>query len=103
MNQQLAKLGKLPILRRQSSAVGEVIGAFESDTVAVFVRTAPKHEHVILYVLAAMFVITLVLMSTVKIERAVTSVSGRIVTVAGPLYVSPFDTGIVRKINVHVG
>lgn len=98
-----ANANKLPVSRRRADSVGDVIGAFESDTAAVFLRTAPASQHIILYVLATMVVLTIVLMSVVKLDRVVTSLQGRIETTAGPLYVSPFDTGIVRKINVKVG
>ena len=79
-----------------------MVGAFESDTVAVFLRTAPANEHIVLYVLAAMLVLAVGLASVVKLDRVVTSV-GRIVPTAGSLYVSPFDTGIVRQVNVKAG
>ncbi len=42
------------------------------------------------------------LSAVVKLDRVVTS-AGRIVTTAGALYVTPFDTGIVRQINVKAG
>ncbi len=42
------------------------------------------------------------LMAVVKLDRVVTSV-GRIVPSAGELYVSPFDTGIVRQVDVKAG
>jgi HlyD family type I secretion membrane fusion protein len=60
------------------------------------------NEHVILYVLAAMLVFAVALMSVVKLDRVVTSV-GRVVTSGGSLYVSPFDTGIVREVLVKPG
>lgn len=103
MSTQVVKQARTPVLARRNSSLGEVIGAFESETLAVFVRTAPVDEHIILYVLVAMVVIAIALMSVVKLDRLVTSLQGKIVTVAGPMYVSPFDTGIVRKINVKVG
>jgi HlyD family type I secretion membrane fusion protein len=87
---------------RSDDAVGELVGAFESETAAVFLRTAPVNEHVILYVLAAMLVFAVALMSVVKLDRVVTSV-GRVVTSGGSLYVSPFDTGIVREVLVKPG
>jgi HlyD family type I secretion membrane fusion protein len=87
---------------RRDAAVGELVGAFESETAAVFLRTAPVNEHIILYVLAAMLVSALALMSVVKLDRVVTSV-GRVVTSGGSLYVSPFDTGIVREVLVKPG
>jgi hemolysin D len=98
-----ANQSKLPVLRGRSDVLGDVIGAFESDTVAVFHRTATVNERSILYVLAALVILAFGLMAVVKLDRVVTSVQGRIVTAAGSLYVSPFDTGIVRKINVKVG
>ncbi len=87
---------------RQRDIVGDVIGAFESDTAGVLLRTAPAHEHVILYVIAGMLALSLSLMAVVKLDRVVNSV-GRIVTSSGSLYVSPFDTGIVRQVNVKAG
>jgi hemolysin D len=102
MKLQLANLGKLPEVRRRSDVVGDVVGAFESDTAAVFLRTAPVNEHIILYVLAAMLVLAVALMALVKLDRVVTG-TGRIVTAAGSLYVSPFDTGIVREVRVKAG
>jgi HlyD family type I secretion membrane fusion protein len=86
----------------QRSDVGEVVGAFESETAAVFLRTAPVHEHIILYVLVAMVVVAVTLMAIVHLDRVVVSV-GRVVTAAGSLYVSPFDTGIVREVRVKAG
>jgi hemolysin D len=101
MSFQLVTHGKSTALRRRTQ-VGEVVGAFESDTAAVFLKTAPANEHVILYVLAAMVVLTVGLMAVVKLDRVVTS-SGRVVPTGGELYVSPFDTGIVRQVNVKAG
>ncbi|MGO9991013.1 MAG: HlyD family type I secretion periplasmic adaptor subunit [Steroidobacteraceae bacterium] len=102
MKLQVANPSKLPVTRWRSDVVGDLVGAFESDTVAVFVRTAPINEHVILYVLAAMLVLAVGLTSVVKLDRIVNSV-GRIVTSAGSLYISPFDTGIVREVHVKAG
>lgn len=89
-------------LSRGSSSVGEVIGAFESETAAVFLRTAPVREHIITYVLAAMLLTGLLLAAVVKLDRVVTGM-GRIVPLGGSLYVSPFDTGIVRQVYVRAG
>jgi HlyD family type I secretion membrane fusion protein len=93
---------KLSAARRRSDIVGEVVGAFESETAAVFLSTAPANEHVILYTLAAMLVVAVGLMAVVKLDRVVTS-TGRVVAAAGSLYVSPFDTGIVREVRVKAG
>jgi HlyD family type I secretion membrane fusion protein len=92
----------VPALRRRSTAVGEIVGAFESDTAAVLLRTAPANQHIILYVLVAMAIVTVALMAVVKLDRVVTSV-GRVVPSGGELYVSPFDTSIVRQVHVKPG
>jgi HlyD family type I secretion membrane fusion protein len=102
MSMPVAKADRLAGLPRRSIAVGEVVGAFESDTAAVFQRTAPANEHITLYVLAAMLVLSVGLMAVVSLDRVVTSV-GRIVPAAGELYVAPFDAGIVRQVNVKAG
>jgi hemolysin D len=99
----LVNRDRLPVLRRRSDSVGDVVGAFESDTVAVFLRTSPVNEHVILYMLAAMLVLAVALMAIVKLDRVVTGTGGRIVPSVGFLYVAPFDTGIVRQVNVKEG
>jgi HlyD family type I secretion membrane fusion protein len=102
MNFDLTRLNRLPAVRSPSDVVENLVGAFESDTAAVFLRTAPANEHVTLYVLAAMLVITVALAAIVKLDRVVTS-AGRIVPSGGSLYISPFDTGIVRQVLVKAG
>ena len=102
MNAVLAPKPDLPVARRKSSAVSTVMGAFESETAAVFVRTAPVRQHLILYALVAILALSLALSAIIKLDRVVTSV-GLVVPTAGALYVSPFDTGIVKQINVKEG
>jgi hemolysin D len=90
------------VTRRKSANVSDVVGAFESETAAVFQRTAPANEHIILYTLVAILVLSILLAAIVKLDRVVTS-TGRIVPGAGALYVSPFDTGIVKSVLVKAG
>ena len=62
MSFDLTRLVGVPAVRPPpSDAVGDLVGAFESDTAAVFLRTAPANEHITLYVLAAMLAITIAL------------------------------------------
>jgi hemolysin D len=100
---QLPAPPKLPALRRRPDSVGEVIGAFESDTVAVFVQTAPGNRHIVLYVLSIMLILFVVLASIVKLDIVVTSVAAYIMPTGGELYVDPLDQGIVRQVNVKAG
>ena len=102
MNAVLAPKRDTPPVKYKPSAVGNVVGAFESETAAVFMRTAPVRQHIILYALVAILAISVVLAAIVKLDRVVTS-AGRIVPTAGAMYVSPFDTGIVKQINVKAG
>jgi hemolysin D len=87
---------------RRNTTVGDIVGAFESETAAVFMRTAPANEHIILYTLVAILVVSVVLSAVVKLDKVVTG-AGRIVPAGGALYVSPFDTGIVKQVLVKAG
>jgi hemolysin D len=102
MSGQVAASPRVSIARRANSVVGDVVGAFESETAAVLLRTSPVNEHVILYVLAGMMIVALSLMAVVRLDKVVNS-KGSIVTAAGSIYVSPFDTGIVREVKVKAG
>lgn len=102
MSLHAATSTKALALAGKGDLVGHVVGAFESETVAVFQRVAPAREHIILYVLIAILVISVGLSAVVKLDRAVTG-TGLIVPTSGALYVSPFDTGIVRQLHVKAG
>jgi len=102
MSAQAPAPARLAVARRGGSAVGDVVGAFESETASVLLRTSPINEHIIVYVLAGMLVVALTLMAIVKLDKVVNS-KGSIVTAAGSIYISPFDTGIVREVKVKPG
>src|SRR5216110_3413917 len=102
MNALPASARKAVMLRRQPDRVGELVGAFESETAAVFLRSAPVREHVILYALVAILFASVGLSAVVKLDRVVTG-TGRMVPIGGFLYVSPFDVGIVRQVHVKAG
>jgi hemolysin D len=89
-------------LRGNGVSVDQLVGAFESETVAMFVRTAPVREHVMLYVLIGVLVVSIIFAAVVKLDRVVTG-AGRIVPTGGELYISPFDIGIIRQVNVKTG
>jgi membrane fusion protein, hemolysin D len=103
MSLQLTGPSKLPALRRRTDVVGDVIGAFESATVEVFLRTAPVSQSSTMYVLVAMLLLALGLTCVVQLDRVVTSSAGIIVTSAGSLYVDPLNPSVVREVNVKVG
>jgi hemolysin D len=103
MGLELTVRNRLPALRRKSDTVGEVIGAFESDTAAVLLSTAPTNQSMIIVVLAAMVLVAIVLACIVKLDRVVTSVAGLVVTSQGTLYVDPYNPSIVKEVVVKVG
>lgn len=82
--------------------LGELLGAFESETAAVILRTSPGIERMTLYVLVGFIVLALILAAVVKLDRVVTG-QGRMVPINGEIYVSAFDTGIVRQVLVKAG
>ncbi|MBK8173742.1 MAG: HlyD family type I secretion periplasmic adaptor subunit [Rhodospirillales bacterium] len=97
-------MSRLPSLARRTSdaSTAALVGAFESDTQAVFLRTRPYSEHAILHVLVGMIVLAVVLMFVGHLDRVVDG-SGRIVPSQGVLYVQPIERAIVRDIRVRVG
>src|SRR5689334_12569382 len=82
--------------------VAALVSAFESETQAVILRTSPRYQHVILYVLAVMLIIAMTFISIATIDIVVTG-GGRTVASAGALYVQPLDKGIIREIRVRTG
>jgi HlyD family type I secretion membrane fusion protein len=86
----------------QHDELFETLSAFESETTAVLAKTAPKNERVILYILMIMVVAAVALSAVVKLDRVVTGV-GEVVSVGGPLYVSPLNAGVVRDVRVKAG
>lgn len=89
-------------LRPHTNNLRELLSAFESETAAVFERTAPVREHIVLYVLTAMLVIGCALTAVIKVDRVVTG-SGRVVPVGGELFVSPLDRALIREVLVREG
>jgi hemolysin D len=98
----------LPILARRSPDLSvntdaTVVGAFESETAAVVLRTSPRNERLILHVLAGMIVLAIALLSITKLDRIVTSTSGRIVPIEGSFFIQTYDKAIVSEIRVKPG
>lgn len=83
-------------------AFDEPVSAFESETQSMIQRTAPSSEHGVVYGLAGVIVLSLALMSVIKLDRVVTAV-GSIKTTEGSLFVQPLDRSIIRNIDVATG
>src|SRR5260221_4448332 len=82
--------------------VAALVSAFESETQAVILRTSPRREHAILYVLVAMLIIAVTFISVATIDIVVSG-GRRTLASAGALYVQPLDKGIIREIRVRTG
>jgi HlyD family type I secretion membrane fusion protein len=102
MGSELTVRNKLPIVRGQTDIVGDVIGAFESETTAIFQRTAPSNQSTVMYVVVSMIVLAVALTCVVKVDQVVTSVYGIVVVSEGTLYVDPLNPSEVRGVNVKV-
>jgi HlyD family type I secretion membrane fusion protein len=88
--------------RRKTDIVGEVVGAFESETAAVLLDTAPKRESVTIWVLVGFVALVVVLSCVIKVDIVVQG-AGKISPVSGVLYVSPYNTGIIKTVRVRAG
>jgi HlyD family type I secretion membrane fusion protein len=95
-------MSSAPITAPASIREVDVVSAFESETLAVFMRTAPASEHLILYGLVAILAIAIGFSAVVKLDRVVTG-TGVVVPAGGEFYVSPFDPGIVKQVLVKAG
>ncbi len=86
----------------RDAGLSAVLGAFESETVAVLQRVSPRSERPVLYLIAAMIGTSGLLMSVAKLDRVVSG-TGHIKPTEGALFVQPLDKSIVRDIRVQAG
>jgi hemolysin D len=95
----------MPVLQfnpRRQSSPAEQADSFESATAEVIAQQHPWVKRSVLYVLAAMIIALVALVSFAHLDRVVTA-TGRLVPVSGALTVQPLDKGIITKILVSVG
>lgn len=92
----------LPVKYRADSRLTEIIGAFESETMDVMVRTSPASERASLYIVVFMIVLMTSLAAIIKLDRVVAG-GGTVVSSGGQLYIAPLNAGIIREIRVKVG
>ena len=60
--------------RRRAEAVGKVVGAFESETAAVILKTSPHRQEILLYAVGIGLLICILLSAVVKLDRVVVGV-----------------------------
>ena len=75
---------------------------FQSPSAALIEQKVPADSRYTLWVLASIFVVVLVLMGTVPIDRVVVS-QGKVITTKANIAIQPLETSIVRSIDVREG
>jgi HlyD family secretion protein len=80
----------------------EALSVFESETAGVLAKTAPKDERIIIHIIMGMLLLTIVLSCVVKLDRVVSG-TGTILSVGGPLFISPLNPGVVVDVRVKPG
>ena len=66
-------------------------------------RTAPVNEHLTLYTLAGLIIVSILFCLFVTLDVVASSQEGWIIVTDGTMYVSPFDMGIIKELHVKVG
>jgi hemolysin D len=99
---QQARGGEIARVPERSDPATPILLEFESPTAAVIAAPVPARSRYVTWILATMFLVFLVIASTMPIDRVVTS-NGKVVTTARNIVVQPLQTSIVRSINVREG
>ena len=79
------------------------VGRFQSE--AAYLRQAPDPlaSRIVVHVIAASFLALGAVATFGKLDRVVTSVSGKVMTERGSMMIQALDTSIVRSLNVREG
>ena len=85
-----------------SSAIG-VIRQFQSEVDAITDAPQPRWARITVFILAGLFVSLIVIMCLTKIDRVVSSVSGKLVSAERVNVFQSLDASIIKSINVREG
>lgn len=88
--------------QRAEDYVAQAVNDFQSETAEITGAPEPRTLRSTLYVLTAMVVGAVLLMSVAEVERVVVA-SGRVVSEAPTLVVQPLEVSVVRSIQVSPG
>ena len=80
-----------------------VIRQFQSEADGITEAAEPKWARITVFVLAGLFVSTILILSLTKIDRVVTSVGGKLVSSERLKVIQALDASIIKSINVHEG
>jgi hemolysin D len=81
----------------------EIVGAFQSETEALRGEAEPRLARATVMTMAALFVSLIVLACLTRLDRVVTSVTGKIVSSSQVNVIQALDPSIIRSIDVKVG
>ncbi len=85
------------------AASGREVRVFQSETAEILEGPEPLKVRITLIVLAAMFASLILLTLCLRVDRVVTSVSGKIVTVEPTVVLGALDPSIIKTIEVREG
>ncbi|MBV8070518.1 MAG: biotin/lipoyl-binding protein, partial [Acidobacteriaceae bacterium] len=87
---------------RDDRAVMPAILEFQSPSTAIITAPIPASARRVIWMITAMFASFVFAMGVIKIEKVVTA-TGKVVSQAATLVVQPYETSIVRSIDVQEG
>jgi hemolysin D len=90
------------VKRSDTTAVAQTIDQFQSDTSEISNEPEPRAARITLHLLGAFVIFAILWSSLAQLDRIV-SARGKIVTVAPTIVVQPFESAIVKSINVRAG
>ncbi|WP_207460956.1 HlyD family type I secretion periplasmic adaptor subunit [Azospirillum sp. SYSU D00513] len=93
---------QLKLSPQEEAETNRAIVDFQSDTAEIENRPEPGLTRATLYVTTALILTAVVWASVSKIDRVV-SATGKLVSTETPIVVQPFDTAILKSINVRAG
>lgn len=92
-----------PPARLELAGPDREVRVFQSETAEILEGPEPVTAHITLVVLAVMFVSLIVVTMCMRVDRTVTSVAGKIVTVDPTVVLGALDPSIIKSIDVGEG
>ncbi len=95
-------LAQLKPSKQDEAEAERAINDFQSDTAEIENQPEPALTRVTLYATTLLIVTAIVWASVSRIDRVV-SATGRLVSTETPIIIQPFDTAILKSVNVRAG
>jgi len=88
---------------RLETEPGRQVRIFQSETAEILEAPEPIQAHITLVVLAGMFVALILIAACMRVDRVISSSSGRIVTIEPTVVLGALDQSIIKTIDVQEG